>query len=206
VNEIEVKVLNIDRETVREKLQALGAVYEGREFQQNRMYDYPDRRLYLQEDGSYIRIRQIRSLDPEHAGQPNPALQILTLKKTLSRDKYKIAQETETAVADPEAMEQFLLQLGFVRVRIDEKIRESWVWNSIRFELDEWAGLPPYLEVEAPDEAAVSEGLAQLGYTLEQATSMNLNEVLALYKIEADSLCFADFEKTPPELKKGISP
>lgn len=203
MNEIEVKVLNIDRETVREKLQALGAVYEGREFQQNRMYDYPDRRLYLQEDGSYIRIRQIRSLDPDHSGQSS---QILTLKKTLSRDKYKIAQETETAVADPEAMEQFLLQLGFVRVRIDEKIRESWVWNSIRFELDEWAGLPPYLEVEAPDEAAVSEGLAQLGYTLEQATSMNLNEVLALYKIEADSLCFADFGQTPPELKKGISP
>jgi adenylate cyclase class 2 len=206
VNEIEVKVLNIDRETLREKLRALGAVCEGREFQQNRMYDYPDRRLYLQEDGSYIRIRQIRSLDPDQTNQTNQSSQILTLKKTLSRDKYKIAKETETAVADPEAMEQFLLQLGFVRVRIDEKIRESWVWNRIRFELDEWAGLPPYLEVEAPDEAAVSEGLAQLGYTLEQATSMNLNEVLALYKIEADSLCFADFGHTPPELKKGISP
>ncbi|MGE3725348.1 MAG: class IV adenylate cyclase [Candidatus Sericytochromatia bacterium] len=200
MNEIEVKVLNIDRDTLREKLRALGAVCEGREFQQNRMYDYPDRRLYLQEDGSYIRIRLIRSLDS------NASEQILTLKKTLSRDKYKIAQETETAVADPEAMEQFLLRLGFVRVRIDEKIRESWVWQKIRFELDEWAGLPPYLEVEAPDEAAVSEGLARLGYGLEEATSMNLNEVLALYKIEADSLCFADFGHTPPELKKGISP
>jgi len=200
VNEIEVKVLNIDRDTLREKLRALGAVCEGREFQQNRMYDYPDRRLYLQEDGSYIRIRLIRSLESDFSSQ------ILTLKKTLSRDKYKIAQETETAVADPEAMAQFLLQLGFVRVRIDEKIRESWVWQKIRFELDEWAGLPPYLEVEAPDEAAVSEGLARLGYGLEEATSMNLNEVLALYKIEADSLCFADFGTTPPELKKGISP
>lgn len=199
MNEIEVKVLNIDRDGLRQKLQALGAKCEGREFQQNRMYDYPDRRLYLQEDGSYIRIRVIRSLEN------NQTQSLLTLKKTLSREKYKIAQETETPVADPEAMEQFLLQLGFVRVRIDEKIRESWVWQAIRFELDEWAGLPPYLEVEASNEADVAHGLAQLGYTLAQSTSMNLNEVLALYKIEADSLCFADFGQTPPDFQKGIS-
>ncbi|PKL78823.1 MAG: adenylate cyclase, partial [Candidatus Melainabacteria bacterium HGW-Melainabacteria-1] len=56
--EIELKVLNIDPELVREKLIAIDCEFHGREFQQNFMYDYPDRRLYDQQDGSYIRLRR----------------------------------------------------------------------------------------------------------------------------------------------------
>jgi adenylate cyclase, class 2 len=200
VKEIEVKVLNIDRSLLRAKLRAMGAQYHSSEFQENRMFDYPDRRLYLKEDGSYIRIRTVRDLNSESSTH------LLTLKKTLSREKYKIAQETETQVEDPEAMEQFLTQLGFERVRSDQKLRETWLWQGLHFELDLWAGLPAYLEVEGPDEAAVEKGLAELGYTLADSTSMNLNEVLALYKIEADSLCFEDLEKTITAMKEGFSP
>ncbi len=189
--EIEVKILNIEPETLRQRLRAAGCQRLRREFQRNRMYDYPDQRLYQQEDGSYIRIREQRDLDSGVRSN------LLTLKKTLSRSGYKIADETETEVSDADSCEQFLLKLGFVRTRIDEKRRETWTLPGLHFEIDHWAGLPPYLEIEATSEAEVERGLALLGYSLADTTTLNLREVLALYQVESDSLCFADVE---PEL------
>lgn len=189
--EIEVKLLDIQPEEVRQRLKASGCTYLGREFQRNLMFDYPDRRLYETRDGSYIRIRQRSYLD---SGDSNKRSQILlTYKEVVSREQYKIAEETELEVGDLKSMKLFLEKLGLVQVRLDEKIRESYAWQDIHFEIDEWAGLPPYLEVEAEGEERVKAGLEHLGYRLEDATSKNLREVLALYNIEDRSLCFADF-------------
>ncbi|MGV3524417.1 MAG: class IV adenylate cyclase [Candidatus Sericytochromatia bacterium] len=185
--EIELKVFSVDPLTLRTRLQAAGAETEGREFQANHMYDYPDHRLYEQQDGSYIRLRRRRWLDRE-------AEEVrLTFKRTVSRDRYKIADETETKVGDFETMARFLTQLGLVETRVDEKLRETWRLDGIHFEIDEWAGLPPYLEVEAESEAEVARGLSLLGYSLEDTSAENLREVLARYNIQARSLRFADF-------------
>ncbi|PKL75803.1 MAG: hypothetical protein CVV27_13465, partial [Candidatus Melainabacteria bacterium HGW-Melainabacteria-1] len=119
-----------------------------------------------------------------------------TYKQTLSRGDYKTAEETETTVGDLEAMDAFLQKLGLTQVRLDEKLRETWTLPGIHFELDEWAGLPPYLEIEAETEAEVARGLGLLGYTLADTTAQTLREVLAKYKIEASSLRFADFGRS----------
>lgn len=193
--EIEVKIFEIDISDLQARLKATGCVYEGREFQRNHMYDYPDQRLYLQQDGSYVRLRQRHWLD---CGRQEIRL---TFKQTLSRETYKIADETETTVSDFAAADLILQKLGLIQTRIDEKLRESWIWQSpggktVRFEIDEWAGLPPYLEVEADSEALVSEALALLDYTLQDTSTANLREVLAAYKIESSTLRFADFGRS----------
>lgn len=185
--EIEIKVLNIDPPSVRQKLKELGATYQGREFQRNHMYDYADQRLYREHDGSYIRLRQRYWPDTQQAEV------LLTLKQTISRDKYKIAEETESTVGDFQALNQFLVKLGFIQTRIDEKLRETWLLDDLHLEIDQWAGLPPYLEIEAASEDAVQRGLNLLGYSAEQSTSANLTEVLAQYGITAKDLRFADF-------------
>ncbi len=186
-NEIEVKVLDIDVSAVEEKLRAVGCVYQGREFQQNYMFDYPDRRLYEQQDGSYVRLRRRHFLDQKRSEI------LLTYKQTLSREKYKIADETETRVDDFEQMHRFLGLMGLEEVRSDEKLRATYTYKDLHFEIDEWAGLPPYLEVEGSSEEKVAEGLALLEFTLKDATAMNLREVLAKYKIKASHLHFKDF-------------
>lgn len=188
--EIELKVLEIDVAAVREQLSSAGCEYHGREFQRNYMYDYPDRRLYETMDGSYVRLR-LRIWPDTGAREV-----LLTHKQTISRTGYKVAEEIETVVADFEAMDAFLQKLGLVQVRLDEKLRETWTMPGIHFELDEWAGLPPYLEIEAASEAEVERGLALLGYRRADASAENLREVLAKYKIEATSLRFADFGRS----------
>lgn len=185
--EIELKILEIDQDAVRAGLRAAGCQFEGREFQRNYMYDYPDRRLYEQLDGSYIRLRLRFWPD---SGKREV---LLTYKQTVSRTGYKIAEETETTVGDFAAMDQFLRKLGLEQIRLDEKIRETWRAGAIHFELDEWAGLPPYLEIEAESEADVDKGLSLIGYSRADTTAENLREVLAKYKMKADALRFADF-------------
>lgn len=193
--EIEVKVFEIAVPDIQARLQAAGCVCQGREFQRNHMYDYPDQRLYLQQDGSYVRLRLRHWFD---SGKKEIRL---TFKQTLSRDTYKIADESETTVGDFAQAEQILHKLGLVQTRIDEKIRETWLWQppdrpAVHFEIDEWAGLPPYLEVEATSETQLAEALALLGYTLQDTSTASLREVLASYKIESSTLRFADFGRS----------
>lgn len=190
--EIEIKILDIDPPTLRQRLKAAGATYQGREFQRNGMYDYPDRRLYEQRDGSYARIRVRKSLDT------GATEAILTLKLTVSRSGgYKRAEEHETVVADAPALDAILRGLGLEQIRVDEKIRETWLLGPVHCELDEWAGLPPYLEIEGPDETTIATALGHLGYSLADATHKNLREVLALYNVSASSLTFADLGRDP---------
>jgi adenylate cyclase class 2 len=193
--EIEVKIFEIAVPEIQSRLQAAGCVYAGREFQRNHMYDYPDQRLYLQQDGSYVRLRLRHGFD---SGQQEVRL---TFKQTLSRESYKIADESETTVGDFAEAEQILYKLGLVQTRIDEKIRETWLWQppdqpAVHFEIDEWAGLPPYLEVEATREEQLAQALALLGYTLQDTSTASLREVLASYKIESSTLRFADFGRS----------
>ena len=185
--EIEVKVLNINPEDIRQRLKKIGALHKETVLQRNQMYDYPDHRLYETQDGSYVRLRQIINL----ANSKSKGL--LTHKKTISRQKYKIAEEIESSVGDLKAMDTFLKEMGLIQTRLDEKVRESYSYKNICIEIDEWAGMPPYLEVEGQSEADVEIGLKALGFKLEESTSMNLREVLNMYKIEADTLCFANF-------------
>lgn len=188
--EIELKILEIDVEAVREKLRAAGCEYQGREFQRNYMYDYPDKRLYEQMDGSYVRLRLRRWPDTGHEEV------LLTYKQTISRTTYKVAEETETTVGDFAAMDLFLQKMGLEQSRVDEKLRETWTLPGLHFEIDEWAGLPPYLEIEASDESEIDRGLALIGYTRADTTTQNLREVLAKYKIDANTLRFADFGRS----------
>jgi adenylate cyclase class 2 len=158
-NEIEVKVLDIDVSDIKNRLQTAGCEYLGQEFQQNYMFDYANRRLYEEQDGSYIRLRRSHYFSQQLEASEST---VLTYKKTLSRERFKIAQETETAVADFEQARQFLLLLDLRQMRSDEKLRQRYRFEDILFEIDEWAGLPPYLEVEATSEDRVAFWLSLL--------------------------------------------
>ena len=160
-----MKVLDIDVELVRKRLLELGAkqVKKGRET--NQMYDFPDERLW--EDGGYARIRAFNGKS------------ILTFKRRLPGTTYKKSVEIETVVEDGAAMSGILLALGLKLRRTDEKDRESYRLGDVLYEIDHWPTVPPYLEVEAPTEALVEQGLATLGIKRDdKVTSERLDQIL----------------------------
>lgn len=187
MNEIEVKVLDIDKESLVKKLNDINATLVKKEFQNNYMFDYPDNRFFSK--GGYVRIRKsISILDKKEKI-------ILTFKELISKDKFKVSKEIEFKADDFDSAKNFLEALGLKLFRVDEKFRQSYKLDEGLIEIDTWAGVPTYFEAEAENEEKVEILLNKLGYNLSQSTSMTLAEIMKHYNIEDTDRTFSNEEK-----------
>jgi adenylate cyclase, class 2 len=59
--------------------------------------------------------------------------------------------------------------------------REEWRWGEVAFDFDTWPGLPTFVEIEGPNEAAVRQAAATLGLDYSQARFGSVDEI---YKSE----------------------
>ena len=92
-----------------------------RTFEHNTLYDTPDRGLRARHQ--LLRIRQYGTLCTlTHKRQPDGADDSL----------YKIRIETETTLADGDALAAIFEQLGYVPAFIYEKYRTEWVYTQVR--------------------------------------------------------------------------
>lgn len=187
MNEIEVKVLNINSELIKEKLNKLNAKLVKKEFQINYMFDFENNLFF--DKGGYVRIRN------SHDFIHNKQKIVLTSKELISREKFKISKEIEFNSDDFESSKDFLLSLGLKLRRVDEKYRESYQLEQGLVEIDTWAGVPTYLEVEAETEEKVIEILSLLDFKLEDSTSMTLAEIMKHYNIKDDNRTFSAQDK-----------
>lgn len=187
MKEIEVKVLNINKKNILEKLKSINANLIKKEFQRNIIFDYADNRLF--NSGGYVRIREANSFID------NKKSIIVTFKELISKDKFKISEEIEFETNNVNETTKFLEKLGLKIFRIDEKFRESYKIDFGLVEIDTWAGVPTYLEVEAINEENVEKILNLLGYKLSESTSMSLKEIIKFYNLEDCNRIFTQEEK-----------
>jgi adenylate cyclase class 2 len=133
-----------------------------RTFEQNTLYDTPNRDLRAQRQ--ILRIRQYGSLcTVTHKRQPSQ-------NDPVDTTRYKVRIETETAIAEPEALAEIFLQLGYTPAFVYEKYRTEWSQTiSAQSEAEAIAHLvideTPigiYAELEGPT-AWIDRTLAQLG-------------------------------------------
>lgn len=180
MNEIEVKILNIDVEKIRAKLIELGAVLVKNEIQINYMFDFPGDTLFKNYKG-YCRIREIHSL------LDGSKKYILAIKKMKSQGEFKEMVEEETEIINFESAKRILLELGLYNRAIDRKRRESYTLNNVLYEFDEWdkdVYPNPYLEIEANSKESLRKGIELIGYKLEDATSKSLAELRQELKLK----------------------
>lgn len=151
--EIETRVLDIDKAAIVGKLEQLGATKIKDVLQRRTTFDYPDRRLDAKD--SWIRLRDTGDGVVELAYKCQPP-----------KEGAGIAQceEVEFAVPDMETVEKFLLLIGFERKSYQETKRIRYQLDDLTFDVDEWPLIPPFVEVEGPSHARVLEGVRLLGY------------------------------------------
>jgi adenylate cyclase class 2 len=138
------------RQTLPDRLRAIGATLRGEEFEENTLFSGGA----LELGNRILRLRRIGKRA------------VLTFKERLpSPSGTKHQQEDETEVADGEAMRSILERVGFVPVLVYEKRRETWLTNGVEIVLDELPfGL--FMEIEG-DEAGIDE--------VERRLEMHLN-------------------------------
>lgn len=174
MQELETRILYIDIDIIRSKLQGLKAVKVKCENQINRIYDFPDR--HLLNNKGYARIRTIEDLIN------NKTIHFMTTKTMLSQEKYKIMDEHETVIEDLEEGMHIFETLGLQLFESIKKYRESYKYKNTLVEIDvnEKSFCPfAYIEIETQYEDELKEIVGLLGYRMEDTTSKTIYEILS---------------------------
>lgn len=171
MDEVEVKILEIKRQVVEQKLIELGAkkIFDGKLYAV--MFDFPENQFA--KEGKLLRLRK--------EGEKK----VLTFKTIKSKEKVKIAEELELIVSDFDGMRKILTQLGLREVVIIEKNRISYSMDKNHFDIDqlegELSGIPEYLEIEGPNKEAIFKAAKTLGFSQEDCKAWDANDLLSHY-------------------------
>lgn len=170
MNEIEVKILTIDRKALEKKLLSMGAkkIFDGDI--EGGLYDFPDKRL--EKNREALRLR--REGDEV----------VLTYKKHLTSEinegsaKAKVADEIEVKVSDFDQAEAILKALNFKLFIPIKKKRVTYTLHGIHFAFDKYSdhlkNVPEFLEIEGDNVESVFEAVERLGFTREDCVSWGL--------------------------------
>lgn len=159
--EIEVKFHVKDINLIQKKILAIGAVSAGRHREYNIRFDDPGENLLRR--SCLLRLRHADKTTLTLKTPPGTGISPKISPK-ISKD-FKIQEELEVCVDDFDSMAAILESLGFSKVQVYEKIRETFKLGDTILCLDEMPfGL--FLEIEGACDAIIKTA-GQLGFLWE---------------------------------------
>jgi predicted adenylyl cyclase CyaB len=171
MKEIEVKVLNVNKQKIEEILAQLGAKQTFDDEITTYFFDF--------ENGSIANAKNLLRLRKE--GKHS----VLTFKKILSKQSAKVAEEYEVEVSNLPKMQRILELLGLSVTESIQKHRSSYELNDLRFDIDtltrEYAYIPTYLEIEAKNIKLIKKYAKILGYRAEECLPWTTNDLINFY-------------------------
>lgn len=173
VKEVEVKVLNVDLESIEGKLKGYKAQLIAKEEQRNIIFDGRSSSQKIK-DGDYLRIRETRDLIN------NKIHRELTFKKFLSTKKLRKSIETNVKIDSVDSMIDILDSLGYKVIEDGRKFRKSYMYKNIRFDLDLWDKniYPyPYLEIEVTRPEDLEEAIKILNIDRKNISTKSIMEL-----------------------------
>ena len=168
--EYEVRILNIDKDKIIEKLNRLSAKKEWDLLQRRYVYD-----LIPKVEGKWIRLRT------------NGEKTSLTIKNIVSSE-IDGTNELEVGIDDFEKGHLILNELGFEAKGYQENRRIQYTLNGVEIDIDSWPMIPTYLEIEGPSEEAVFDILSLLGYDKKDITTKDVQGIYLEYGYDLDQI------------------
>jgi len=172
MQEVEVKIIAIDRNEVKAKLKSLGAsqTFEGEI--ETIFFDFPSKPFG--KANNLLRLR--RKGDKSE----------LTFKRFVANDNAKVREEYEVVVSDFEATRIILRSIGLVEFQRMKKHRVSYALEgSVSIDLDkyeeEFSHIPDLMEIEAKDIATVDSHVKLLGFRPEDVKNWTTFDLINHY-------------------------
>jgi len=183
--EIEVKFLDIEHDTMREKLRAIGGICEQPMRLMSRItIDSPT----MHEKNAFLRVR-------------NEGHRVTMTYKQFDALSVDGAKEIEVMVEDFDKTVQILQAAGLSFDSFQETKRETWRVDDAEVVLDEWPWLDPYIEIEAGSEARLKEVASLLGLDWSEAV---FGDVMVAYRAQYPHLTEKDTVGRIAEVKFGL--
>ena len=172
MKEVEVKIIEIDREQVESKLRSLGATKTLDNDIGTLFFDFPDNSISKAKN--LLRLRRVGDKTT------------LTFKKFVESDTAKVRVENEVTVSDLGTAKSILQFLGLIPTLHMEKHRTSYsLASSVEVDIDEYTGryshIPTLLEIEGPDIATIQTHAQSLGFKPEQCKSWTTFDLIDYY-------------------------
>ena len=170
MKEIEVKILNIDKDKIVKQLIALGGI---------KTFDGQIKaRFYSNEQGKRLRLRQMKTLHPKSFSY------VLNYKDRGNAEGMMVNEEHEVAVSDYIGMVAILESIGFKQYKTSEKTRISYKIDDIVFDIDTYDGIPSLLEVESSSQTSVKRGVSLLGYSMKDTVIISEQQLKNQYGLK----------------------
>lgn len=168
--EYEVRVLEVNVDDVRQKLEELKAKFEWDYIQRRYVYDFIPK-----QDNKWIRLR---------TNGENTTLTI----KNLVTSKIDGTQELEIVVDDFDKTNMILKELGYEAKGYQENRRIQYTLNGVEVDIDSWPMIPTYLEIEGKSEEDVYKILELLGYKREDCTTRDVEGIYLDYGYDLNTI------------------
>ncbi|MBW2993509.1 class IV adenylate cyclase [Candidatus Woesearchaeota archaeon] len=170
MEEIEVKILEINKKEMIKKLKKLGAkkTFEGKIYAVS--YDFKNG--VLAKKNSFIRLRRVGNKS------------FLTYKRKITQRKAKIMKEIETEIDDFNEMRKILLAINLKPANDYTKKRTSYKLGKVTFEIDEYKQIPAYMEIEAPTIKQINKFIKKLSIDKSKIKTWTGKEVFKHYGIK----------------------
>lgn len=202
--EIEIKILEIDPKAIIQRLEKIGAekIFEGMTFIEG--FDFPlDKRVRFREEGVPPRFSpifsQVKALSDGSLTLISQGAYLrlrkeggrseLILKWRAQESQKDVKRENELSLPLDETewdeVRNIVEQTGLKRILIQQKKRVSYIYPplAVRFDIDTWPKLPPYLEVEGSDVEVISRGLELIGFSINKASAISGKELFEKYGV-----------------------
>ena len=168
--EYEVRILEIDVVEFENKLVSLGAKKIFERFQRRYVYDFNPVK-----ESSWIRLRT------------DGVKTTLTIKDIVN-SSVSGTKELEIEVSDFDKSNQLMEKLGYKYRSYQENKRVRYYLDDVEIDIDSWPLIPTYVEIEGKSEDEVYKTLELLGYSKEDATSLDVSSIYEKYNINVNEI------------------
>ena len=157
--EIEVRILNIDKEDLIHILEKNNAKFIGDWLQIRYVYDFKP-----VDPHRWIRLRT------------NGITNTLTIKEI--HDKTELGtKELEIEVSSIEKTHEILEKLGYKRRSIQENKRTRYILNDVEIDIDTWPYINTYVEFEADSLDKIKEVIKLLGFDYKDTVTDDAQDI-----------------------------
>lgn len=175
--EFEATFTGVEKDGMRERLRAAGAVREREEYLMRRTVFNPPIAI----PGGWMRVR-------------DEGDKVTMSLKVVDGDKIEDQKEVQIVVNDFDQAVAMLETIGAKRKAYQETKRELWALDGAEVTIDTWPGLRPFVEVEAKDEITVRAVADKLGFDWRDAKFCEVSRV------------YEDELGIPPDVMKNSTP
>lgn len=175
--EYEIKILNVDKEEIKKKLESLNAEFKWERLQKRYVYDFNPKI-----EGKWIRLRT------------DGAKTSLTIKN-IKKKSIDGTEELEIKVDDLEKTNLILKELGYTPKAVQENKRYCYILDGVEIDIDSWPMIPDYVEIEGKNEEEVYKIVEILGFTKDEITGKDVESVYKDYGIELNKIEILELEE-----------